>query len=103
MGRLKASLSKLFTPRTDNRLPLHDLDLSRHMHSLLPTLYYLAHVAWWDPYICMIYSRACFLGWMCTMQILHNLSQRQVELDHLDHDLPEELITNPFPPRIDPL
>ena len=37
------------------------------------------------------------------MQILHNLSQRQVELDHLDHDLPEELITNPFPPRIDPL
>ena len=43
--------------------------------------------------ICRVYCSTCFLGGICTIQILHNLSQRQVkELDNLsvddqDHDL----------------
>ena len=41
---------------------------------LLPILYGLAHGAGWDPK----YPSTRFLGWICTMQILHNLSQRQV-------------------------
>ena len=38
--------------------------------------------------ICMIYGTTCFLGWICTTQILRNLSQRQDErLEDLDDDL----------------
>ena len=53
--------------------------------------YDLAHVAGWDPYkICMIWH---MLGWICTMQILHNLSTAGEGLDDLDHDLSDLSIT----------
>ena len=30
--------------------------------------------------ICVIYHRACFLGWICTVQVLHNIYERQVKI-----------------------
>ena len=50
-------------------------------------LYDLARVAGWDPYN-LHHLEHDFLGWICTMQILHNLSQTASEdLDDLDRDL----------------
>ena len=54
-------------------IPLHDLDQSGQIDS------------WsvWPSSCCRVgvvssaWSRSCFLGWICTIQILHNLSQRQ--------------------------
>ena len=46
-----------FTPQTDHRLPLHDLDISGHLYIYIPdlydlydlyNLYDLAHVAGWE-------------------------------------------------------
>ena len=54
----------------------HDLDLLMQI-DLLPILHDLAHVARWEAYNLHDLAYA-FLGWICTIQILHNLSQRQV-------------------------
>ena len=71
----------IFRSRLDYRFPL-DRDLPGRT-DLFPILYDLVHVTGWDAYDLHV---ARFLGWICSMQILQNLSQRQ-ELGYLDHDL----------------
>ena len=59
-----------FVHRTDHRCPLHDLDFSRQIDSW----------SLWSSSCCQVgaisseWSRTCFLGWICTIQILHNIS-----------------------------
>ena len=51
-----------------------------------PALIYVAHVAGWEPHSLHDLGHV-FLGWICTTQILHNLSQSAgEELDDLDQD-----------------
>ena len=67
------------TPRIDHDLD-HRFSLSwsrSFKEDIFPMFYDLAHVPGWDPYILRI-SSACYLGWVCTVPTLHNLSQRQV-------------------------
>ena len=84
----KKSKQKLFTHWTDNLFPLHDLDNLFPLHDLdhlfplhdlydLYDLYDLAHVAGWEPYN-LHDLEPCLLGMICTRQILHSISQRQV-------------------------
>ena len=55
--------------------PLHDLDLSPFKADLFKILSYdTAHAAGWDRYNLHDLAPTCFLIWICTMQILHNLS-----------------------------
>lgn len=49
---------------------------------LFPILYGLARAAGWNPHnLHDLYSGACFLPWIgaSTIQILHNILQRQVK------------------------
>ena len=61
---------------------LYDLYDLYDLHDLydLYDLYDLAHVAGWEPYNNLHDLGQCFLGWICTVQILHNISQRQVRI-----------------------
>ena len=54
------------------------------MAHLSPILYDVARVAGWDPSNPPDPRSTCFLGWICTMQILHNQAASE-ELGHLDH------------------
>ena len=53
-------------------------------------LYGLTHVPGWEPYNLHDLFSACFLGPICTTQILHNISYRQFksqdDLDYLSAD-----------------
>ena len=56
----------------------------------IPDLYDLAHVAGWEPCNLHDLGQVSWVGsvLICTVQILQNLSQRQVRnVDDLDHDL----------------
>ena len=45
---------------------------------LFPVLRDLAHAAGWDPFNLRDLTHVYFLGWICTKEILHDVSQRQV-------------------------
>ena len=61
---------------------MHDLDLSGQIYIYVPDLYDLYDVYYLyklmlpggSHKICMIYTAHVFLGWICTAQILHNIS-----------------------------
>ena len=42
-------------------------------------LYDLAHVAGWEPYNLQDLAHS-LVGWICTVQILHSTSERQVRI-----------------------
>ena len=72
------------TPQTDHRFLL-GLDLQSRSFMI-----YCSSCCRVGP-VPSAWSSSWFLGWICVMQMLHNLSQRQVRnyLDDLDHDVSE--------------
>ena len=72
-----------FTPRTDNRFLLHDLDISKHL-DLFPILYDLAHVAGWEPYNLHDLGRVSWVGSVPYTDPAQSLATAGEELDYLD-------------------
>ena len=61
---------------TDSRFD--DLDPPGQIYNLFSILYDLARVAGWEPYNLHDLADDFWIGWICTLQILHSLSQREV-------------------------
>lgn len=86
---LSVRRAQVFTARTDHRYPLDDLRTAVHLsghRQINPWFVWLASIPGRESYNLhhlLYYSSACFPGWICTaVQMLHNLSQREVRNFH---------------------